>query len=271
MSEAVKAGDLLAGAMARFEQMAAEGRERGERWRTWAAGQSARTCRKHGVALPIDEDASLRASRDEMTIVPKPCPDCVKEGAEIETRARLMSSGVPANLAHATLDNWTAATDEAKHALVKVRDFAARGRGFLVLMGRDYGIGKSHLAVAVMRVVRPARFLSQNQLLLKLRATYRDDRAEDIVEACKRVRLLVVDEVGLSGGGRDELPMLHEILNHRHGAMKPTVLTSNLEKDEFVAALGERMIDRLRESAFASITLHGKSHRPERRANYHQP
>jgi DNA replication protein DnaC len=137
-------------------------------------------------------------------------------------------------------------------------------------MGAAYGIGKTHLAVAVMRERGGGRFLTQNQLLLKLRATYRDDKAEDIIEACKRVKLLVIDEVGLSSGGRDELPMLHEILNYRHGAEdRRTILTSNLEKGEFVAALGERMIDRFRESAFASIALKGKSHRAERRTEYH--
>lgn len=256
--------------LARLEAQAAACVVRATKWREWADTQPAARCAKHDAELATSVNESLRASREDFTIVPHACPVCAAERHETELRARLVRCGVPANLAHATVHNWTATTDEDAVALKKVRTFAATGRGFLVLMGAAYGIGKTHLAVAVMRERGGGRFLTQNQLLLKLRATYRDDKAEDIIEACKRVKLLVIDEVGLSSGGRDELPMLHEILNHRHGADdRRTVLTSNLEKGEFVAALGERMIDRFRESAFASIALKGKSHRAERRTEYH--
>lgn len=254
----------------RLEAMAAASAALAARWRAWAAKQPPFRCSKHGAELPMDEDASIRASTEDMTIVARPCPVCVAESREVEFRARLIRHGVPSNLTHATLNNWQPTTADDRETLAKVREFAKAKRGFLVLMGSDYGIGKSHLAVAVMREAGGGRFLTQNQLLLKLRATYRDDKAEDIIEVCKRVKLLVIDEVGLSSGGRDELPMLHEILNHRHGsASLRTVLTSNLEKDDFVAAIGERMIDRLRESAFASRSLKGKSHRGEMRKQYH--
>jgi len=254
----------------RLEAMAAASAELAARWRAWAAKQPPVRCEKHKAEQPVDEDASLRASLETLTIVARPCPVCVAESREVEFRAKLIRCGVPANLAHATLNNWNPTTADDRVTLEKVREFAKAKRGFLVLMGSDYGIGKSHLAVAVLREAGWGRFLTQNQLLLKLRATYRDDKAEDIIEVCKRVKVLVIDEVGLSSGGRDELPMLHEILNHRHGAASlRTVLTSNLEKDDFVAAIGERMIDRLRESAFASRSLKGKSHRGEMRKQYH--
>lgn len=266
----VPADQPIEAVMARLDALAAACAVRNSKWREWADTQPAARCAKHDAELATDEDASLRASREDFNIVPRACPVCAAERHEEELRARLIRCGIPANLAHATLNNWTPTTEDDVAALKKVRTFAATGRGFLVLMGAAYGIGKTHLAVAVMRERGGGRFLTQNQLLLKLRATYRDDKAEDIIEACKRVKLLVIDEVGLSSGGRDELPMLHEILNYRHGAEdRRTILTSNLEKGEFVAALGERMIDRFRESAFASIALKGKSHRAEQRVHYH--
>jgi DNA replication protein DnaC len=256
---------------ARWEKEADALAARRKEWRAWADGQPLPRCARHATECEVDEEASLRASyRGDLAVVAKACPACKGEEREAAMRARLVRCGVPANLAHASFENWRPATTDDEKALATVRTFAERGRGFLCLMGKDYGIGKSHLAVAVMRERGGGRFITQNQLLLKLRATYRDDKAEDIIEACKHVKTLVIDEIGLSAGGRDELPMLHEILNFRGGAEGlRTVLTSNLEKVEFVAALGERMIDRFRETAHASVALKGRSHRGERRKEYH--
>lgn len=84
----------------------------------------------------------------------------------------------------------------------------------------------------------------------------------------KTVACLVLDEIGLSSGGRDELPLLHDILDHRHGNFLPTILTGNIELDTLRDVIGERMSDRLKESVFAILNFGGASHRSQARAGY---
>jgi len=152
----------------------------------------------------------------------------------------------------------------AAHILAAVRGFARAKRGVLVLTGED-GTGKSHLAARILRGAGAGRMITHDDLLRALRATYRDDRAEDIVAACRKARLLVLDDFGLSGG-KDEQSMLHAILDYRDGSGAPTVITSRLSLAEICASLGPRMADRLTQSLYAAVTLTGPSRRAAGRA-----
>ena len=113
--------------------------------------------------------------------------------------------------------------------------------------------------------------VKQASLLRLLRATYGDKKADDPIEKAQYARLLVLDDAGLSSGGRDELPMLHEVLDYRHGERLPTIVTTNLPFEQLSDALGERMADRLRESTFRILTFNGSSHRREAREHYFEP
>jgi DNA replication protein DnaC len=158
-------------------------------------------------------------------------------------------------------------TDEAKGQLAAVKGFVAVRRGFLILLG-GVGLGKSHLAVGVLRASGAGLWVKQADLLRRLRATYRDDKADDPIEPCKTASLLILDEMGVSAGGKDEGPMLYDILDHRYCAIVPTVITSNLDWETLAETLGERLADRLREATYRVLTLAGRSRRSERRKDY---
>ena len=245
----------------RIAQNAKKHTERVERFIT--SQPQAKNCTKHpGVFLRISLERSLEASRNENKQLKadyEPCPRCESELQETVEKKRLHDQGVPMILLHATLDNW-----ETDHAGVEhretVRKFSKERKGVLILLG-DFGTGKSHLAVGAMRSFSNAHYVKQNDLLRKLRQTYRDHDVSDPVEDCQRCGLLVLDDMGLSGGGRDELPMIHAILDHRHDEQKPTIITSNLELVDLQAHIGGRMADRFKESCFEIIQFRGESHR----------
>src|ERR1035437_6239724 len=184
-----------------------------------------------------------------------PCP--------LSERDRLLKQGVPPALVHATFDNWTPRTATERQHLADVQEFTRVRRGFLFLLG-PVGIGKSHLAVAVMRTFSAGLFVRQAQLLRQLRQHYNDTKVANPIGEAQETRLLLLDELGVSSGGRDELPMLDEILAWRYEQQLPTIITSNLLWEDIAAALG----DRLEESCFRVLIFAGKSHRATRRDSY---
>ncbi len=220
-------------------------------------------CEKHReVGRPISVKLSVEASRNpdhKSTVVYEPCASCAAENVMAAARAKLHAQGVPPILHHATIDNWDAA-ESAVEQRNKVCEFSKIRKGFLILLG-NVGTGKSHLAVGVMRFFENAYFVKQNELLRQLRTSYRDHDVDNPVDHCQQCGLLVLDDMGLSGGGRDELPMLHAILDHRHGMQKPTIITSNLTYEALSGYLGDRLADRLRESCFRIINFAGETHR----------
>jgi len=224
-------------------------------------------CARHKRPCRMDKQKSwsLTVQQGRKLINYAPCDICASEF----NSKWLLAAGVPEILLDASLDNWKARTNEDHRALKDVREYAEIAAGFLILFGNP-GIGKSHLAVGVLRLQTRGMFRTQDQLLRALRSGYQksNSQSEDIIEKCKRTPLLVIDELGLSSGGRDELPMIHEILNHRYSDRMKTILTGNVAERDFDLIIGPRMLDRLREATYRIITLAGESWRPARRGNY---
>jgi DNA replication protein DnaC len=221
-------------------------------------------CARHAGQVRNRDDA---ASVQQHVAVFADCPLCAKEKRNRADVERLQQMGVPLNLCNATFDNWTAADERSEATKERVREFTRRRRGFLLLIG-DYGTGKSHLAVAALRTWRTGLWVKQSELLRRLRETYRDKAAVDPVDQAQRAGCLVLDELGFSAGGRDELPLLHDVLDHRHGNLMPTILTGNVPLDVLRASIGDRMADRLKESSFDIISFAGQSNRAEARERY---
>jgi DNA replication protein DnaC len=205
------------------------------------------------------------------------CPACLavrlreeKERYEAAARIRAMhDAGIPPVLHHATLANWQPTPNIPPSHREHITDFVKARRGFLIMTGK-VGTGKSHLAVGAMVAfgVSSARLITHADFMRKLRLHYNDDHKEDIVETCLGVGLLVLDDVGLAVGGKDELPTIHRVLDHRHSHRKPTIITTNKSVDGLAEFLGERMTDRLAESCKEVLEFKGKSHRSQMRESY---
>jgi DNA replication protein DnaC len=259
--------ELLASVEQRFLRTAKQHREEFDAF--LSTRPPLRACRSHPeVTRQLDPELSRRSSfGQDKRAVYTPCPKCEAEAMLSKVNDALRSGGVPKELMHATLDNWKPRNETEAEHLERVRQFTTVRRGTLIMLG-DVGTGKTHLAVGVARLFAKPVMVKQSALLRKLRATYRDRTAEDPVPICQNAGLLVLDEIGLSVGGRDELPMLHDILDHRHCEMLPTVLTGNLHPGELRELIGERLDDRLHESGFEVLNFTGPSQRAAARERY---
>jgi hypothetical protein len=237
-----------------------------ERAEFMATQPQTKPCKIHPEIIRAIDD---RVTEDATCHFQKPtagysiCPKCVED----EVDQGLKKYGVPEILIHARFKNYVPDTEiEAGH-VEAMKTFCAKRNGFVVMLG-GYGTGKTHLAVAALRCFKSGWIVKQSTILSCLRATYRDKAAFDPVERAETARLFILDDVGLSAGGRDELPLLHEILDYRHGEMLPTIITTNLDFNGLTNAIGERMADRLSESTFKVLQFGGKSHRPDAKQRY---
>jgi len=69
----------------------------------------------------------------------------------------------------------------------------------------------------------------------------------EVIEAFAAYDLLIIDEVGVQSGTEAESRALFDVFNERYQNLKPTILISNLNAEDFVAAVGNRIADRIKE------------------------
>ncbi|MEP6468056.1 MAG: ATP-binding protein [Parafilimonas sp.] len=205
---------------------------------------------------PIDFDLSCSLSRERGAFVAayRTCEVC--EGMENAAKQRRYWSrrGVPERVLEATFANFVLERpgDNPSDPFRKEKEVAtarawARRRGTFLLIYGTTGTGKGHLASACLKVQESGLWIEQVNMLADLRASYGTTTTKDLVEKWQDCEMLVLDEFGLSPGGRDEEPLLYQVLADRYDKRRPTIITSNLDRAALREAIGFRLLDRIRE------------------------
>lgn len=231
-------------------------------------GVEAKTCETHGT---FQAKGTRLGTREIWT----GCPGCAAQRAEreraeretlrqqalkVELEKQLTQTAIPERFIGRTLDSYRAETDGQRKALEICRAYV---EGFdrhlklgtsLVMSGLP-GTGKSHLAGAILQAILPRHvgvYVTLMDLIRMVRETWRRDSPtseSELLARLQAVPLLVIDEVGMQYGTDGERAIVFDVLDRRYRSMKPVVLMTNLGKEEFRAAVGERVFDRLTEVA----------------------
>lgn len=185
----------------------------------------------------------------------------------LRRQKKFESSGVPPRYWNVDFSTYIPKNQENAANLEKVKSFAnlENNDKVLLLLGPK-GLGKTHLGSSIIRQCGGS-YISIEDLIFKFDAAqdfHSKVNREDLLEQFSRTPMLVIDEIGRSMQQDKENYLLSYILRHRYENMLPTVLISNLSKNELLKKLGEATVDRLKETA-VTLEFTGESYRQTKR------
>lgn len=232
----------------------------------------------YGMKITIvkedDETVSSCKHCDDKKLVKElGIPDTQEGRDRLRTSARADAfNNTPTDLVSVKLNDYIAETDEQKKAKNEAADFIInfkKGRS-LVLSGKP-GVGKSHIAIAISNALRKdysVLFLKTNDILTLIQDSYNGSNhsEQDLLDACKDVDLLVVDDLGAEYSKASDSESwastkLFSVLDSRLG--KSVIVTTNYSESQIVEKFGmngERIVSRMNDNA-ELIRLVGKDGR----------
>jgi DNA replication protein DnaC len=198
---------------------------------------------------------------------------CQCSRSAYEARLRTRVADLPSELAASNIDNFN--KNRAVQGLTEAYEAALAlldGRLVGLLLEGDAGLGKTHLAAALVRAYREedmlARFVFVPDLIAELRmAIYSDQSYDLIIESYAKHGFLVLDDLGR---GREtptpfEADALTRIIQARYSGDQPFVITTNRSFDDIAENFGRGMADRMwnasKPDQFRYVQLFGASAR----------
>jgi DNA replication protein DnaC len=149
------------------------------------------------------------------------------------------------------------------------------GRG-LWLTG-EVARGKTALAMLVSKAAleagRTVAIYSAPKLMMRIRATYGDDRGDglsyvELFERLTEVDLLHVDDLGVEKRTDWVLEQLYAIINERYERKRSVLVTTNADQATLEAQVGERIVSRLVEMCGSPLAVGGADLRYPRAPEY---
>lgn len=238
----------------------------------------------------LEVQAGYCAQHGEFESVGGVCEACVKAQqaiddarikAEFEAQRlaeRRKKSGIPQRFADVWIEDYRVdgeneaqmrVFDLAQRYVNKHKDSSDKGHGLLLYGG--VGTGKTHLAAAIANSTlareKSVLFTTATKAVRAVKNTYnRESELSEwqVMESFVKPYLLVIDELGVQVGTETEKNVLLEIINDRYNAMKPLIITSNLDIDGLQKLIGERALDRVREMC-VMVPMQWESYRGKRK------
>lgn len=254
-------------------------------------GQAERQCPTHGPYISAGKRIAVGKCREVWTV----CSRCTEDAEAEERRAKfemdavarrasvekmLSQTAIPERFLSRTFDNWVVQSEGQAHALRVAQEYVANfdshlANGLSLIFSGATGNGKSHLAAAILQGILPRHvgvYITFMGMIRLIRETWHPSsarRESEVIAELGSLPLLVLDEIGVQYGTEAEHTLLFEVMDRRYRDQKPSILLTNQNKDGFKHFVGDRVYDRMTETA-RWINFDWPSFRPEARKIYAQ-
>ena len=173
------------------------------------------------------------------------------------------NSGVPKRYWNESFDTWKTRNADDEKRLQTVIEYSHResNDSVLLLLGPK-GVGKTHLGASIIREAG-GTFISVEEMIFKYECSmdfHSETNRVNLMNFYSTTPMLVIDEIGRSMQQAKEDAILNYVLRRRYENMLPTVLISNLKKEDLLKKLGDAVVDRLTETC-KSVEFVGESYR----------
>lgn len=194
---------------------------------------------------------------------------------QVRVAETIEHAAIPERFKTRSLDNFTPRTEQQSAVLALARKYVedwelnARAGRWMVFAGEP-GVGKSHIAIAILHALMPAyvgQYITCMGMIQAVRATWGKNSDTDEASVLRHfggTPLLVVDEVGVQYGTEGEHTVIFDVLDRRYRDMRPTILLTNHDVEGFKGFIGERLYDRMKENT-RWVNFDGSSYRREAR------
>lgn len=171
-------------------------------------------------------------------------------------QTHLEAARIPRRFSRAGFDNFAprpGAEDALKACMAYAEAFSFRDTEHGLLLLGHPGNGKTHLAVATMRraierTLVYGTFTTAADLIAECwKGSGRREWDDAPLRRAKDAELLILDDLGQEHANEFVRTKLHELLDARYQAARPTIVTSNHSEDEIAGRIGEPALSRIRE------------------------
>jgi DNA replication protein DnaC len=219
-------------------------------------------------------------------------PCACRRAAAVAAGDPLARAHLPPRYEHCALESFEPGNASLSAALEKAMSFCAgyphlgTDEGLGLLFSGDNGVGKTHLAVAVLRELVCAKrargqFWDFHELIREIKSSYDPETKTtelQVLEPVVETDVLLLDDLGAWKMTDWMNDTLFYILNSRYMAKRPTLITTNyqdvtreealsadpLRRREFlVERIGQRLRSRLMEMCLI-VRMSGSDHRQAR-------
>lgn len=145
--------------------------------------------------------------------------------------------------------------------------------GLGIIYSGGVGVGKTHLAIAVLRELTikekiSGKFITLERWFSKIKGAmdYSEMTQEDLISPLEEREFVVLDELAVDYISNWEEKTLRRVIDYRVKNNKPMILTTNDSVEEIKTSLGPRLYSRLRGKTGA-IEMKGPDMRSEKKVD----
>ncbi len=150
---------------------------------------------------------------------------------------------------------WDRQPGVQRHQVEQLAELDFIGRGSNIVMIGPTGVGKTGLASGILLEAlykgHRGLFVKAQDLFDQMYTTLADRSSRKLLNRLVRLEVLVIDEMGYLNLRAEQSNIFFKLMEERYGAGRSTIITTNLDYDEWYGFLGHKemvgaLLDRLR-------------------------